>query len=60
MRMPSWAHIQRSIDDRQRALFNQRYNNGPGPKTASMRLPNYTPTAPVAASGERPQTAPAR
>jgi len=38
-RKPQWSHIQRSIDDRQNLLFAQRYYNGPGPRTATLRLP---------------------
>lgn len=39
VRRPESAHIQRSIDVRQAQIFEQRFYQGPGPKTAAMRLP---------------------
>ena len=62
-RKPQWSHIQRSIDDRQQMLFHQRYYGGPGPKTASMRLPwpkgfDQNPNALPVISDLRPKTAP--
>ena len=57
-RRPTWAHIQRSIDDRQRALFHQRYNGGAGPLTSAMRLPTYTGADAMSLSNVRPKTAP--
>ena len=62
-RMPNWAHIQRSIDERSCALFNQKYKGGPPPRQSAMWLPNYTSASAGAAAGpgvsERPMTAPA-
>eukprot|EP00310_Coccolithus_braarudii_P013351 CAMPEP_0183351304 /NCGR_PEP_ID=MMETSP0164_2-20130417/23745_1 /TAXON_ID=221442 /ORGANISM="Coccolithus pelagicus ssp braarudi, Strain PLY182g" /LENGTH=146 /DNA_ID=CAMNT_0025523451 /DNA_START=73 /DNA_END=513 /DNA_ORIENTATION=- len=61
-RQPMWAHIQRSISDRQTSLFQQRYYGGPGPKTATMRLPwpkGFDAAASLPAiSDVRPKTAP--
>lgn len=36
---PASAHIQRSIDDRETALYNHRRYGAPRPKTADVRLP---------------------
>lgn len=63
VRRPQSAHIQRSIDDRLKSYFNQRYYGGPGPKTAAMRLPwpdgspAYAALQPI--DRVRPVTAPA-
>ena len=38
-RRPQSAHIQRSIDDRERAHYEQRRYGKPGPKTAAIKLP---------------------
>ncbi|KAL1524149.1 hypothetical protein AB1Y20_019058 [Prymnesium parvum] len=59
---PTSAHIQRSIDERTAAYFNQRYYGGSGPKTASIRLPwpegspAFTALTPI--DRPRPTTAP--
>ena len=63
VRKPQSAHIQRSIDERLNAYFNQRYYGGPGPKTAAMRLP-WPDGSPAFAAltpieRVRPNTAPA-
>ena len=63
VRRPQSAHIQRSIDERLAAYFNQRYYGGPGPKTAAMRLP-WPDGSPAFAAltpleRQRPSTAPA-
>ena len=52
------AHIQRTLDERENLLFEQRYFGGPGPKTADIVLPEpkgaeYAPHATLA----RPATA---
>lgn len=62
VRRPQSAHIQRSIDERLNAYFNQRYNGGPGPKTAALRLP-WPDGSPAFAAltpleRQRPSTAP--
>ena len=63
-RRPQSAHIQRSIDDRLRAQYEQRRYGGPGPKTAALKLPlgpngavGSAAFAAFAAQG-RPMTAP--
>jgi len=38
-RRPPSAHIQRSIDERLRASYEQRRYGKPGPKTAAIKLP---------------------
>ena len=38
-RRPNSAHVQRSIDERTKALYEARRYGKPAPKTASMRLP---------------------
>ena len=38
-RRPQSAHIQRSIDEREAALYKQRRYGGPAPPTAQYRLP---------------------
>ncbi len=38
-RRPASAHIQRSIDERARANYEQRWYGAPGPKTAALKLP---------------------
>jgi len=66
-RRPQSAHIQRSIDERLLAAYQQRRYGGPGPKTAAIKLP----LGPHGAAGsaafqayaatalpQRPQTAP--
>ena len=62
-RRPQSAHIQRSIDQRSAALYQQRRYGGPAPKTAAIKLP----VGPQGAMGSgafaafdalRPQTAP--
>uniref|UniRef100_A0A7S4FAM5 Uncharacterized protein n=1 Tax=Chrysotila carterae TaxID=13221 RepID=A0A7S4FAM5_CHRCT len=66
IKQPPWLHIQRSIDERQTLLFQQRFYGGPGPKSAAMRLPmpkgyDTTPGLPEiapAALPPRPKTAP--
>ena len=39
VRRPTSAHIQRSIDERTKALYEARRYGKPAPKSASMRLP---------------------
>lgn len=59
VKRPQSAHIQRSIDERTRQLFQQRYYNGPGPKTAAMHLPwPKGPEQPLVVGDLRPKTAP--
>lgn len=62
IRRPQSAHIQRSIDERLAAHFNQQYYGQPGPKTAAMRLPwPDPPSGPGALTPlerKRPVTAP--
>ena len=37
-RKKPWCHIQRSIDERELQLYNQRWYGKPGPRTADMKL----------------------
>ncbi|KAL3896571.1 MAG: hypothetical protein SGPRY_013241 [Prymnesium sp.] len=62
IKRPISVHIQRSIDERMAAYFNQRYYGGPGPKTAALHLPWPTGSPAFAAltplERQRPATAP--
>lgn len=53
-------HIQRSIDERVQAYFDQRWYGAPGPRTAAMRLPwpEGSPAFSALTSLTRPSTAP--
>ena len=66
-RRPQSAHIQRSIDQRWKTLYDQRRYNKPGPRTAAIKLPlgpNGTAGSAAFAAfaategAKRPQTAP--
>jgi len=64
-RRPQSAHIQRAIDDRLQAQYQQRRYGGPGPKTAALKLPlgphgaaGSSAFAAFANSNVRPATAP--
>lgn len=59
VRRPQSAHIQRSIDERLDAYYQQRWYGKPGPKTAAIRLPTPSGSAAFAAFNDtkRPATA---
>ena len=64
VRRPTSAHIQRSIDERVQANFEQRWYGRAGPRTAAIKLPMpagtpaFTAFSTMPSPTKRPQTAP--